>query len=79
MVRKLKHLPFENRLRELRVFWGDHIEAFQYLKKTYRKGGEGFIIRECNARTRTNSFKQKEHRFRLGVRKTMFTVRAVRH
>ena len=53
-IRGLEHLPYEDRLRELRLFslektslQGDVIAAFQYLKGAYRKDGEGLFIREC--------------------------------
>ena len=49
------------------------------LKGGYWKGGEGLFIRECRDRTRGNSFKLKEGRFTLDIRKKFFPVRVVRH
>ena len=66
MLRGLEHLPYEDRLRELRLFslekrrlWEDLIAVFQYLKGACRKDGEGLFIRECSDRMRSNSFKLK--------------------
>ena len=58
---------------------GDPVAAFQDLKGAYRKDGEGLFIRECSDRTRGNSCKVREGRFRLDIRKNFFTVREVRH
>jgi len=53
--------------------------AFQYLEVAYMKAGEGLFTRTCSNGTRGNGFKLKEGRFRLGIRKKFFIVRAVRH
>ena len=86
MIGGLEHLPDEKRLRELGLFslekrrlQRDLIAAFQYLKGAYRKDGEGHFTRECGDRTRDNSFKLKEGRFRSDIRKKFFAVRVVRH
>ena len=86
MTRRLEHLLYSNRLKELGLFrlekrrlWEDFIAASQYLKGAYRKAGEGLIIRECGNRTRENGFKLEEGRFRLDTRKKLFTVSVVRH
>ena len=86
MIRLLENLPYKDRLKELvlfslekRRFWGDIIAAFQYLKEVYRKTGEGLLTRACSNRMRGNDFKLEERRFRLDIRKKLFTVRVVRH
>ncbi|KGL94173.1 hypothetical protein N301_14233, partial [Charadrius vociferus] len=86
MIRGLEYLSYEDRLRELGLFSlekrrlrGDLIVAFQYLKGTYRQDGEGLFFRECSNRTRGNSFKLKEGRFILDIRKKFFTLRVVRY
>ncbi|KAK4816216.1 hypothetical protein QYF61_013454 [Mycteria americana] len=50
MITGLEHLSCKNRLRQLGLFtlekkglWGDLIAAFQYLKRAYKKAGEGFL------------------------------------
>jgi len=86
MIRGLEHLSYKDRLRELgllslekRRLWGDFIAAVQYLMGAYRKDGEGLFTRMCSDRTRGNSSKLKEGRFRLDMRKKFFTMRVVKH
>jgi len=85
MIQGLEHFSCEDRLRELEPFrlekrrlQGDFRAAFQYLKGTGKKAGEGLFTRVCSDRTSGSGFKLKEGRFRLELRKKFFTMRAVR-
>jgi len=85
MIRVIEHLLYEDSLKELvfslekRTLQGDFIAVVQYLKRTYKKAGEGLFTRVWSDRTRGNSFKLKEDRFRLDTRTKFFTLRMVRH
>lgn len=49
--------------------------TFQYLKKDYRKAGEGLF----SSSKRGNGFKLEEGRFLLDIRKKFFTIWVLRH
>jgi len=53
--------------------------AFQYLKGAYRKDVDNLFSKACCDRTRSNGFKLKEGRFRLGIRKKFFTMKVMKH
>jgi len=40
---------------------------------------DGLLIRVCSDRMRGNGFKTEEGRFRLDIRKKLFTVRVMKH
>ena len=84
MVRRLEHLSFEDRLRELGLF---SLEKSQRRPHSSLLGPEGgpqeswgrAFIRAHSDRTRRNGFKLEECRFRLEIRGKFLTVRVVRH
>ena len=86
MIRGLEHLSCEERLRELGLFslekrrlWGYLIVAFQYLKGAYQQEGEWLFTRVDGDRAKGNDFKLEQGRFRLDIRRRLFTQRVVTH
>jgi len=86
MIRGLEHFCYKDRLRELGLFSlekrrlrGDLVAASQYLKGAYKKDGDKLFCRACCDRTRGNYFTQREGRFRLDIRKKLYTMRVVEH
>lgn len=63
---------------EKQRLWGDPVAAFLSLKGDQRKEGDWLFNWKDRERTRGKGFKLKEMRFRLDVRKMIFTVRVVR-
>ena len=86
MIRRLEHLSYEERVRELGLIslekgrlWEDLIVAFQYVKRAYKQEGEWLFMRVDSDRTRGNGFKLRRGRFWLDIRRKFFTQRVVTH
>jgi len=85
VIRGLEYLSYEDRLREFGLFSLEKRRlrggpaAFQHMEGAYKKDGVRFYTKSCSDKTRGNSFKLREGRFRLDIRKKFFTMRVVRH
>jgi len=76
MTKGLGSLPYEERLREPGLFGFqkrrlrvDHITMFQYLKGSYKEGGDSLFTSSHMEELRTNGYKLLLGRFRLDTRK----------
>jgi len=82
MMRGQEHLSYEERLREMGLFYlkkrrlrEDLIYAYKYLKdRCQEDGAKVFSVLPSN-RTRSNGHKLKHRKFRLNMRKNFFPLR----
>ena len=79
MIQGMEHPPYRDRLRAGTGQLGALESSLRYLKGGCKKERDRLFSSVCCDRTRGNGLKLKEGRFRLDIKKKLFTVRMVRH